>query len=139
MKFAKFLKSPILKNSCQTIASVNLVTFYLKWAALVLFKTDFRIRATHNYRAGWNMTFTLQWMSVTKAGVSQISSEIFNGIGSADQDQDRRKLVRGGGMHLVPGFHGCYALCSIIFHQQQAINLIFMKQCTAVDTKSRTI
>ena len=36
VKFAKFLKSPIL--SCQTTASVNLVTLYLKRVALVLFR-----------------------------------------------------------------------------------------------------
>ena len=44
------------------------------------------------------MTFTLQWMSVTKAPVSQISWEIFNGIGSADLHQDCTKLVQDVGI-----------------------------------------
>ena len=42
------------------------------------------------------MTFTFQWMSITKARVSQISSEYFNGSGSRDLQQDRSEIVRDG-------------------------------------------
>ena len=42
------------------------------------------------------MTFTFQWISVTKARVSQISSENFNRSGSRDLQQDRSKIVRDG-------------------------------------------
>ena len=42
------------------------------------------------------MTFTFQWMSVTKAWVSQISSENFNGIGSRDLQQERSEVLMDG-------------------------------------------
>ena len=43
------------------------------------------------------MTFTFQqWMSVTKAWVSKISSEYFNGSGSRDLQQDRSEILRDG-------------------------------------------
>ena len=36
-------------------------------------------------------------MSLTKTWVSQISSEIFNGSGSKDLQQDHSKILRNGG------------------------------------------
>ena len=58
------------------------------------------------------MAIAFQWMSVTKARVPQNLSEIFNGSGWRDLQQDRSKILgnRGenpetGGMHQVPN---CY-------------------------------
>ena len=98
---------------------------------MVLFFANFRTIVSRNCLTGWFfveniiynlMSFTFQWMSVTKARVSQISSEYFNGIGSRDLQQNRSEILRDGregrwggrrrsknlGMHLVPSIYWCY-------------------------------
>ena len=98
---------------------------------MVLFFANFRTIVSRNCLTGWFfveniiynlMSFTFQWMSVTKARVSQISSEYFNGIGSRDLQQNRSEILRDGregrwggrrrsknlGMHLVPRIYWCY-------------------------------
>ena len=99
---------------------------------MVLLFANFRTIATRNCLTSWFfventiynlMTFTFQqWMSVTKAWVSKISSEYFNGSGSRDLQQDRSEILRDGkegrwgghrrskkwGMHLVASIYWCY-------------------------------
>ena len=81
------------------------------------FLANFRTVVTQNCLAGFFfnllktpsttfMTFMFKWMSVTKAQVSQISSEILNGSGSRDLQKQVRE--KNWGIHLVPSIYGRY-------------------------------
>ena len=98
------------------------------------------------------MTFTFQWMSVTKACVSQISSENFNGIGSRDLQQDRSEVLMNGkeggweggrrrsknwGMDLVPSVYWCYDpvqyyLRTKVSHKFYLHEIIYSRRCQVI-------
>ena len=126
-------------------------------ASLVLFFANFRTLVTRNCLTGWFfventiynlMTFTFQWMSVAKAGASQISSEYFNGSGSRDLQQDRSEILRDGkegrwgghrssknwGLHLVPSIYWCYDpvqyyLRTKVSHKFDLHETIYSRRC----------
>ena len=76
-------------------------------------------------------------MSVTKAQVSQISSEILNGSGSRDLQKQVRET--NWGIHLVPSIYERYGPEQYHLQAKVSQNFIFIKPSTAVDAKSRTI